>query len=64
MNVMSFLSFQSMRTDCNHIFLNFVPAVYMDPFTLENNLRSMILRYGTRLWKLRVLQAEIKLMVR
>ena len=31
---------------------------------VRNHLPSMVLCYGTRLWKLRVLQAEIKLMVR
>ncbi|XP_077999917.1 acetyl-CoA carboxylase-like [Glandiceps talaboti] len=52
------------RTDCNHIFLNFVPTVIMDPAKIVENIRSMVLRYGARLWKLRVLQAELKLTVR
>lgn len=25
----------SVRTDCNHIFLNFVPTVIMDPFKVS-----------------------------
>ncbi|XP_022081008.1 acetyl-CoA carboxylase-like isoform X4 [Acanthaster planci] len=54
----------SKRTDCNHIFLNFVPTVFMDPMKVVESLRSMILRYGHRLWKLRVLQAELKMIVR
>ncbi|XP_077869541.1 acetyl-CoA carboxylase-like, partial [Saccoglossus kowalevskii] len=52
------------RTDCNHVFLNFVPTVIMDPGKIEEDIRSMVLRYGARLWKLRVLQAELKLTVR
>lgn len=74
------------RTDCNHIFLNFVPTVIMDPakvnlyayilfefthknFThfvlkIEESVTKMIMRYGPRLWKLRVLQAELKLVIR
>ncbi|KAG5840361.1 hypothetical protein ANANG_G00187990 [Anguilla anguilla] len=29
------------RTDCNHIFLNFVPTVIMDPSKIEESVRSM-----------------------
>uniref|UniRef100_A0A8C0X7X8 acetyl-CoA carboxylase n=1 Tax=Castor canadensis TaxID=51338 RepID=A0A8C0X7X8_CASCN len=54
----------SVRTDCNHIFLNFVPTVIMDPFKIEESVRSMVMRYGSRLWKLRVLQAEVKINIR
>lgn len=89
----------SVRTDCNHIFLNFVPTVIMDPskvssvfsthrlscnnrhalfqfcvsvpenlcllwVQIEESVRSMVMRYGSRLWKLRVLQAELKINIR
>lgn len=36
------------RTDCNHIFLNFVPTVIMDPNKIEESARGMIMRYGSR----------------
>lgn len=52
------------RTDCNHIFLNFVPTVIMDPGRIEESVTSMVLRYGPRLWKLKVRQAEIKMTIR
>ncbi|XP_039937254.1 acetyl-CoA carboxylase 2 isoform X1 [Hirundo rustica] len=52
------------RTDCNHIFLNFVPTVIMDPSKIEESVRCMVMRYGSRLWKLRVLQAEVKINIR
>ncbi|XP_076618553.1 acetyl-CoA carboxylase isoform X2 [Colletes latitarsis] len=52
------------RTECNHIFLNFVPTVIMDPARIEESVTSMVLRYGPRLWKLRVRQAEIKMTIR
>ncbi|XP_049317448.1 acetyl-CoA carboxylase [Bactrocera dorsalis] len=52
------------RTDCNHIFLNFVPTVIMDPTKIEESVTKMIMRYGPRLWKLRVLQAELKMLIR
>ncbi|KAM9195095.1 acetyl-CoA carboxylase 2 isoform 4-T4 [Dugong dugon] len=54
----------SVHTDCNHIFLNFVPTVIMDPCKIEESVRSMVMRYGSRLWKLRVLQAEVKINIR
>ena len=53
----------SRRTDCNHIFLNFVPTVIMDPSKIEESVRSMVMRYGPRLWKLRVLQVHFKLSI-
>ncbi|XP_025161543.1 acetyl-CoA carboxylase isoform X2 [Harpegnathos saltator] len=52
------------RTECNHIFLNFVPTVIMDPARIEESVTSMVLRYGPRLWKLHVRQAEIKMTIR
>ncbi|XP_016913942.1 acetyl-CoA carboxylase isoform X3 [Apis cerana] len=52
------------RTECNHIFLNFVPTVIMDPARIEESVTSMVLRYGPRLWKLRVRHAEIKMTIR
>lgn len=55
---------QAKRTDCNHIFLNFVPMVIMDPAKIEESVTKMVLRYGPRLWKLRVLQAELKMVIR
>ncbi|KAG1687910.1 Acetyl-CoA carboxylase [Nymphon striatum] len=54
----------SKRTDCNHVFLNFVPKVTMDAAKIEESVRSMVIKYGPRLWKLRVLQAEIKMTIR
>ncbi|KAK3798057.1 hypothetical protein RRG08_034617 [Elysia crispata] len=55
----------SRKTDCNHIFLNFVPTLTLtEPGKLVETVRSMIMRYGSRLWKLRVLNAELKFTVR
>lgn len=31
---------------------------------IEESVRSMVMRYGSRLWKLRVLQAELKINIR
>ncbi|XP_055889242.1 acetyl-CoA carboxylase-like isoform X3 [Biomphalaria glabrata] len=55
----------SKKTDCNHIFLNFVPTLTLtEPGKLVETVRNMIMRYGSRLWKLRVLNAELKFTIR
>lgn len=33
-------------------------------YQIEESVRSMVMRYGSRLWKLRVLQAELKINIR
>ena len=50
------------RTDCNHLFLHFVPTVSFDPISIRSQLRSLIMRQGKRLWKHRVMEAEIRMM--
>ncbi|XP_065669761.1 acetyl-CoA carboxylase isoform X2 [Hydra vulgaris] len=52
------------RTDGNHVFLNFVPTVIIEPHKIEDSIRTIVLRHGLRLWKLRVLKAECKMIVR
>ena len=52
------------RTDCNHIFLNFVPTVIIEPHQIIESIRKIILRHGARLWKMRVLQAEVRMVLR
>lgn len=32
------------RTDCNHIFLNFVPTVIMDPAKVNKKIKFMLLK--------------------
>lgn len=44
------------KTDCNHIFLNFIPTVIMDPARIEESVTKIVIRYGPRLWALRVRQ--------
>jgi len=58
------LSKVNRRTDCNHVFLNFVPTVIIEPQKVEESIRAIVLRHGLRLWRLRVLQAECKMVVR
>ncbi|XP_075245260.1 acetyl-CoA carboxylase-like isoform X3 [Convolutriloba macropyga] len=52
------------KTDCNHIFFNFVPTVLIDPAFVESYVREMIEKFGLRLWRRRVLCAELKFMIR
>ncbi|KAM7536286.1 hypothetical protein Aperf_G00000086942 [Anoplocephala perfoliata] len=52
-------------TTGNHIFLNFAPTLLLEDIAqLQSTVRSTILRYATRLIKLRVKQAELKLVIR
>jgi len=56
---------QARRTDRNHVFLNFVSTLTItEPIKLEETVRNMVMRYGNRLWKGRILQAELKMNVR
>jgi len=34
------------KTDCNHVFMCFVPTVCIEPSKLEESVRGMVLRYG------------------
>ncbi|KAL1235404.1 Acetyl-CoA carboxylase [Trichinella spiralis] len=52
------------RCDCNHIFLNFMPCVTLDPQKVVDTVSDIIIRYGQRLWNLRVLEAELKYSIR
>ena len=53
------------KTEGNHIFLNFVPTVTMDPYIIAEDIRDkIIVRYGHRLTKLKVKFAEIRMAVR
>ena len=42
------------KTDGNHIFLNFVPCVTMDPMIIAEDIRDIVLKYAGRLLKLQV----------
>eukprot|EP00730_Choanoeca_flexa_P002935 TRINITY_DN11234_c0_g1_i1.p1 TRINITY_DN11234_c0_g1~~TRINITY_DN11234_c0_g1_i1.p1 ORF type:complete len:1256 (+),score=364.96 TRINITY_DN11234_c0_g1_i1:514-3768(+) len=51
-------------TDCNHVFINFVPVVVLDPEEWRADLEKMVMSHGERLWHLRVLEAEIRMNVK
>merc|ERR1719348_2375783 len=52
------------RTDGNHIFLNFVPCVTMDPARIGSDIKDIVFKYASRLLKLQVKSAEIKCIIR
>jgi len=52
------------RTDGNHIFLNFVPCVTMDPARIGSDIKDIVFKYASRLLKLQVKSAEIRCIIR
>ncbi|KAJ3296515.1 acetyl-coenzyme-A carboxylase [Borealophlyctis nickersoniae] len=52
------------NTDCNHLFINFIPTFELDMNLVETSLRDFVERHGQRLWKLRVTTAEIRFIIK
>ena len=48
----------------SHTSLIFIDLIILCNLQIEESVRSMVMRYGSRLWKLRVLQAELKINIR
>ncbi|KAL7749387.1 acetyl-coenzyme-A carboxylase [Sorochytrium milnesiophthora] len=51
------------NTDCNHLFLNFVPHFDIHPSHIQDSLKGFLERHGRRLWKLRVVTAEVRFLI-
>ncbi|RUP43011.1 acetyl-CoA carboxylase, partial [Jimgerdemannia flammicorona] len=51
------------NSDCNHLFINFIPTFVLEPEEVETALKGFIERHGKRLWRLRVTGAEIRFTV-
>ena len=52
-------------TDCNHLFINVAPTVLLErPEEYASRVHELIMRYRTRFAKVRLMEAEIRLMVR
>ncbi|KAL7669003.1 hypothetical protein ACOME3_009679 [Neoechinorhynchus agilis] len=60
----SSLSSSTPKDYCNHIFMCFVPLVYIDVQRLKSTIWSIVMRYGASLLRLRVLQAELKMVIK
>ncbi|ORX91331.1 acetyl-CoA carboxylase [Basidiobolus meristosporus CBS 931.73] len=48
------------NSDCNHLFINFIPTFVLEPEQVESALTGFIDRHGKRLWRQRVTGAEIR----
>lgn len=50
-------------SDLNHIFINFTAVFAVDPSEILKAFRDFLDRFGRRLWRLRVVGAEIRLVI-
>ncbi|KAJ3240403.1 acetyl-coenzyme-A carboxylase [Chytriomyces hyalinus] len=48
------------NTDCNHIFINFIPTFQLDMSVIRSSLKDLVDRNKRRLWKSRVNAAEVR----
>ena len=51
------------NSDCNHLFINFIPTFVLEPRQVEEAVKGFIDRHGKRLWRLRVTGAEVRFKV-
>ncbi|TLD19570.1 hypothetical protein PspLS_09710 [Pyricularia sp. CBS 133598] len=49
------------NSDLNHLFLNFIPVFNIHPGEVEHALAGFLERFGSRGWRLRVSQVEIRI---
>jgi len=52
------------KSDCNHIFMNFIPAVAISIDDVRETFRGFIERHGKRMGRLRVQSGEIRLVIK
>jgi len=50
-------------TDCNHLFINFIPTFVLSVEEVAYALAEFIERHGMKLWQLRVTVGDIRLMI-
>lgn len=50
-------------TDLNHIFINFTGVFHIDLIELMTAFQKFLIRFGLRLWRLRVTGAEVRIVV-
>ncbi|CAI2200230.1 17092_t:CDS:2, partial [Funneliformis geosporum] len=50
-------------SDCNHLFINFIPTFELEPKQVEEAVKVLINRHGKRLWRLCVIGAEVRFKV-
>jgi acetyl-CoA carboxylase/biotin carboxylase 1 len=60
LNVLELAVAANPPTDCNHLFLNFIPQLPVTPEQVQETFSGFIMRHGSRLWKLRITNAEVR----
>ncbi|SAM05410.1 hypothetical protein [Absidia glauca] len=60
LDTLEIVSHQYKNSDCNHLFINFIPTFAIEADEVEHALKDFVDRHGKRLWKLRVTGAEIR----
>ncbi|KAI8812785.1 acetyl-CoA carboxylase [Cladochytrium replicatum] len=63
MDTMEIVSATHPNTDCNHIFINFIPTFDFDVNSVEQALKGFVERHGNRLFKLRITHAEVRFVI-
>jgi acetyl-CoA carboxylase/biotin carboxylase 1 len=51
------------NSDCNHLFINFLPTFELDADAIEQCLRELVDVHGKRLWKLRITHSEVLMLL-
>lgn len=60
LDTLEIVSHEHKNSDCNHLFINFIPTFAIEADEVETALKEFVDRHGKRLWKLRVTGAEIR----
>ncbi|KAI9279387.1 acetyl-CoA carboxylase [Sporodiniella umbellata] len=60
LDTLEIVSHEYKNSDCNHLFINFIPTFAIESDEVEHALKDFVDRHGKRLWKLRVTGAEIR----
>ncbi|KAF7731439.1 acetyl-coenzyme-A carboxylase [Apophysomyces ossiformis] len=60
LDTLEIVSHDYKNSDCNHLFINFIPTFAIEADEVQHALKDFVDRHGKRLWKLRVTGAEIR----
>ncbi|KAJ2196987.1 acetyl-coenzyme-A carboxylase [Coemansia sp. RSA 530] len=63
LDALEILSAEYPNSDCNHLFISFLPIFNLDASQFEPAYRGFLERHGKRLFRLRVTAAEIRFLV-
>ncbi|CAG8507081.1 5656_t:CDS:2, partial [Acaulospora morrowiae] len=63
LDTLEIVSSEHKNSDCNHLFINYIPTFVLEPHQVEEAVKGFIDRHGKRLWRLRVTGAEVRFKV-